>query len=97
MSFEKVFDKHKEDLTQALLLFGEGVRVNKILVAEEMKRPEYYKFYEEGYEAGQRSKKQEIDNLKSKIEEVLDLIQGDSLGDYAVLGDFRRDIEYILK
>ena len=67
MNFEKVFDKHKEDLTQALVLFGEGVRVNKLLADEESKRQEYYKFYEEGYKAGQQSKQQEVDNLKAII------------------------------
>lgn len=67
-SFEKVFNKHKEDLTQALVLFGEGVRVNKLLADEESKRQEYYKFYEEGFKAGQQSKQQEIDELIKSID-----------------------------
>ena len=67
MNFEKVFDKHKEDLTQALVLFGEGVRVNKLLINEEAKRLEYCKFYE----AGQQSKQQEIDELKDKLQKFL--------------------------
>ena len=71
MNFEKVFDEHKEDLTQALVFFGEGDRVNKLLVDEERKRPDYYKFYEKGYEAGQESKQQEIDELKDKLQKLL--------------------------
>ena len=34
---------------------------------------------------------------QAKIDAVIELINGDKLGDYAVLGDFRRDIEEILK
>lgn len=71
MNFEQVFDKHKEELTQALVLFGEGVRVNKLLADEESKRQEYYKFYEEGFKAGQQSKQQEIDELKDKLQKLL--------------------------
>lgn len=70
MNFEKVFDEHKEELTQALVFFGEGVRVNKLLADEEVKRPEYYKFYEKGYEAGQQSRQSEIDMLKKRIEDT---------------------------
>lgn len=67
MNFEQVFDKHKEDLTQALIFFGEGVRVNKLLINEEAKRLEYCKFYE----AGQQSKQQEIDELKESLRKLL--------------------------
>ena len=59
-SFEQVLDQEKNELTEALILFGEGKRVNKALADLEMNRPEFYKFYE----AGQQSKQDEVDKLK---------------------------------
>ena len=51
----------------------------------------------ECYQAGQQSKQKEIDQLKSKIAEVLDFIDSDQLGHDTRLGDFYRDIIDILK
>ena len=51
----------------------------------------------ECYEAGQQSKQEEIDQLKSKINEVLDFIDSDQLGHDVRLGDFYRDIIDIFK
>jgi len=67
-TFEQVFDQEKNELTKALILFGEGKRVNKALADLEMNRPEFYKFYE----AGKQSKQAEIDNLKKRIEDALE-------------------------
>ena len=47
-SFEQVLEQEKNELTEALILFGEGKRVNKALADLEMNRPEFYKFYEAG-------------------------------------------------
>ena len=58
-TFEQVLDQEKNELTEALILFGEGKRVNKALADLEMNRPEFYKFYE----AGQQSRQEEINNL----------------------------------
>ena len=65
-SFEQVLDQEKNELTEALILFGEGKRVKKALADLEMNRPEFYKFYE----AGKQSKQAEIDNLKKRIDEI---------------------------
>ena len=43
-SFEQVLEQEKSGLTEALILFGEGKRVNKALADLEMNRPEFYKF-----------------------------------------------------
>ena len=67
-SFEQVLEQEKNELTEALILFGEGKRVNKALADLEMNRPEFYKFYE----AGKQSKQAEIDNLKKRIEDALE-------------------------
>ena len=72
-SFEQVLDQEKNELTEALILFGEGKRVNKALAYLEMNRPEFYKFYE----AGQQSKQDEVDELQKRIKE-LELINFDS-------------------
>ena len=66
-SFEQVLDQEKNELTEALILFGEGKRVNKALADLEMNRPEFYKFYE----AGQQSRQAEIDNLQKRIEDII--------------------------
>lgn len=66
-SFEQVLDQEKNELTEALILFGEGKRVRKALADLEMNRPEFYKFYE----AGKQSKQAEIDNLKKRIEDII--------------------------
>ena len=66
-SFEQVLEQEKNELTEALILFGEGKRVNKALADLEMNRPEFYKFYE----AGKQSKQAEIDNLKKRIEDII--------------------------
>lgn len=67
-SFEQVLEQEKNELTEALILFGEGKRVNKALADLEMNRPEFYKFYE----AGKQSKQAEIDNLKKRIDDALE-------------------------
>ena len=66
-SFEQVLDQEKNELTEALILFGEGKRVNKALADLEMNRPEFYKFYE----AGQRSKQDEVDELQKRIDDCI--------------------------
>ena len=66
-TFEQVLDQEKNELTEALILFGEGKRVNKALADLEMNRPEFFKFYEAGYQ----SKQAEIDNLKKRIEDII--------------------------
>ena len=66
-SFEQVLDQEKNELTEALILFGEGKRVNKTLADLEMNRPEFYKFYE----AGQQSKQAEIDELHKRIDDLI--------------------------
>ena len=68
ITFEQVLDQEKNELTEALILFGEGKRVNKALADLEMNRPEFYKFYE----AGQQSKQAEIDELQKRIDLALD-------------------------
>lgn len=72
-SFEQVLEQEKNGLTEALILFGEGKRVNKALADLEMNRPEFYKFYE----AGKQSRQAEIENLQKRIKE-LELINFDS-------------------
>ena len=62
-SFEQVLEQEKNELTEALILFGEGKRVNKALADLEMNRPEFYKFYE----AGKQSRQAEIDNLEKSF------------------------------
>lgn len=66
ITFEQVLDQEKNELTEALILFGEGKRVRKALADLEMNRPEFYKFYE----AGKQSRQAEIDNLKKRIDEI---------------------------
>ena len=66
-SFEQVLEQEKNELTEALILFGEGKRVNKALADLERNRPEFYKFYE----AGKQSKQAEIDDLKKRIEDII--------------------------
>ena len=72
-TFEQVLDQEKNELTEALILFGEGKRVNKGLADLEMNRPKFYKFYE----AGQQSRQVEIDKLQKRVKE-LELINFDS-------------------
>ena len=72
-SFEQVLEQEKNELTEALILFGEGKRVNKALADLEMNRPEFYKFYE----AGKQSRQAEIDELQKRVKE-LELINFDS-------------------
>lgn len=67
-SFEQVLEQEKNELTEALILFGEGKRVRKALADLEMNRPEFYKFYE----AGKQSRQAEIDNLKKRIDDALE-------------------------
>jgi hypothetical protein len=66
-SFEQVLDQEKNELTEALILFGEGKRLNKALADLEMNRPEFYRFYE----AGQQSKQAEVDELRKRIDDAL--------------------------
>lgn len=72
-TFEQVLDQEKNELTEALILFGEEKRANKALADLEMNRPEFYKFYE----AGKQSKQAEIDELQKRVKE-LELINFDS-------------------
>ena len=66
-TFEQVLDQEKNELTEALILFGEGKRVNKALADLEMNRPEFYKFYE----AGKQSRQAEIENLQKRIDDCI--------------------------
>lgn len=66
-SFEEQFIHEKNELTEALILFGEEKRLNKALADLEMNRPEFYKFYE----AGQQSKQAEVDELQARIDGAL--------------------------
>ena len=76
-SFEQVLEQEKNELTEALILFGEGKRVNKALADLEMNRPEFYKFYE----AGKQSKQAEIDNLSHQDYKMNTyFIKGDEVG-----------------
>lgn len=93
MNFEDVLDQEKNELTEALITFGEGKRVNKALADLEMNRPEFYKFYK----AGQQSKQDEVNTLQKKIDALINFIDSDQLGHDARLGDFYRDIIDILK
>lgn len=68
ITFEQVLDQEKNELTEALILFGEGKRVNKALADLEMNRPEFYKFYE----AGQQSKQDDVDVLQKRIDDALE-------------------------
>ena len=68
ITFEQVLEQEKNELTEALILFGEGKRVNKALADLEMNRPEFYKFYE----AGQQSKQAEVDLLQKRIDDALE-------------------------
>ena len=72
ITFEQVLDQEKNELTEALILFGEGKRVRKALADLEMNRPEFYKFYE----AGKQSLQAEIDKLQKRVKE-LELINFD--------------------
>ena len=66
-TFEQVLDQEKKELTEALIVFGEGKRVRKTLADLEMNRPEFYKFYE----AGKQSKQAEIDKLQKRVKELI--------------------------
>lgn len=65
-TFEQVLDQEKNELTEALILFGEGKRLNKALADLEMNRPEFYKFYE----AGASSRQGEVDDLNFQLAEM---------------------------
>ena len=80
ITFEQVLDQEKNELTEALILFGEGKRVRKALADLEMNRPEFYKFYE----AGQQSKQAEIDNLKKRIDDAVVLLEYNEYVDSAL-------------
>ena len=79
-SFEQVLNQEKNELTEALILFGEGERLNKALADLEMNRPEFYKFYE----AGQQSKQAEIDELQKRIESAMELLEYNEYVDSAL-------------
>lgn len=66
-SFEDSLNAHKSELTEALIVFGEHKRVNKVLAEVEMQRPEFYKFYKEGRE----SRQTEVDELNQEMHLVL--------------------------
>jgi len=67
-TFEQVLDQEKNELTEALILFGEGKRLNKVLADLENNKPEFYKFYQ----AGQQSRQAEIDELQKRIDDALE-------------------------
>lgn len=77
MIFEDVLDQHKNDLTEALILFGEGKRLNKILMEVEQKRPEYYLFYQ----AGKDSKQKEFDDLQKMYDVAIQCLMESNYGD----------------
>ena len=77
MNFEDVLDQEKNELTEALILFGEGKRVSKALADLEMNRPEFYKFYE----AGQQSRQKEIDDLQCRIKSALNALESNPYWD----------------
>lgn len=77
MTFEDVLDQHKEELTEALILFGEGKRLNKILAEDRPKRPEYYLFYQ----AGKDSKQKEFDELKQMYDIAIECLMESNYGD----------------
>lgn len=70
-SFEQVLEQEKNELTEALILFGEEGRVNKALADLEMNRPEFYKFYE----AGRQSRQKEIYDLQCRIKLALGALE----------------------
>lgn len=83
MNFEQVLDQKKKDLTEALILFGEGKRVNKVLVDLEKNRPEFYEFYQSGFETGQQSKSGEVDALKRSLDaRCKQLLDSEAFYDY---------------
>ena len=61
-SFEDSLNAHKSELTEALIVFGEHKRVNKVLAEVESQRPDFYKFYKEGLE----SRQNEVDELQKQ-------------------------------
>ena len=71
ITFEQVLDQEKNELTEALILFGEGKRVRKALADLEMNRPEFYKFYE----AGKQSLQAEIDELQKRVDDAVALLE----------------------
>ena len=75
MIFEDVLDQHKKNLTEALILFGEGKRLNKILAEVEQNRPEYYLFYQ----AGKDSKQKEFDENDPNFHLVIDKLCMDEI------------------
>lgn len=66
MKFEDVLDHHKEELIEALVLFGEADRVNKAMIDVEHSRADFYKFYK----AGQLSKQDELSDLELKYNQL---------------------------
>lgn len=69
--FEDVLDKYKDDLTEALVAFGEAHRVHKILSDIELKRPDYFYFYEKGVNNTLLS----VINIQEKLDKVLAVVQ----------------------
>ena len=67
ITFEQVLDQEKNELAEALILFGEGKRVNKALADLEMNRQSFKSFYE----AGQQSKQAEVDELRKRIDDLI--------------------------
>lgn len=64
MDFNKEFSDFKNRESEQLAKFGEGARIYRILGEIEMKRG-FAKYF---YEAGQQSKRAEIDALKAELE-----------------------------
>ena len=66
-TFEQVLEQEKNELTEALILFGEGKRVKKALADVEINRQSFKSFYE----AGQQSRQAEIDELQKRIDDCI--------------------------
>ena len=82
-SFEDALNAHKSELAEALLIFSEHKRVNKVLAEVEMQRPDFYKFYKEG----QESRQNEVDELQKRVDEYSQI----GIGLIQELRDARQD------
>lgn len=92
-TFEQVLDQEKNELTEALILFGEGRRVNKALADLEMNRPELYKFYE----AGQQSRQVETELLEKEIIETQEFLNNQNCIKQAEVNELQKRIDEALE
>lgn len=93
ITFEQVLEQEKNELTEALILFGEGKRVNKALADLEMNRPEFYKFYE----AGKQSRQAEIELLEKEIIETQEFLNNQNCIKQAEFNELRKRIDEALE